>query len=77
MGWLLDWRIWAAFLALKSTHDVLMLRLQQKRMEAPHHMRYLPVLELYQIVAIAILPVIFLFTQRIEWKGDGYSVRYE
>lgn len=76
LGWLLDWRIWAAFLALKCTHDFLMLRLQQRRLQTPHHVRYLPVLELYQVITIAIIPVIFLFSQRIEWKGDGYSVRY-
>lgn len=76
LGWLLDWRVWAAFLLLKTTHDFLLLRLQQRRLQAPHHVRYLPVLELYQLVAIAIIPVIFLFSQRIEWKGDGYSVKY-
>lgn len=76
LGWLLDWRVWAAFIVLKTTHDFLMLRLQQKRLQTPHHVRYLPVLELYQLVAISIIPVIFLFSQRIEWKGDGYSVRY-
>ena len=75
LGWLLDWRIWAAFLALKSTHDFLLLRQQQRRLSI-ELVRFLPVLELYQTVAIAILPVIFLFSQRIEWKGDGYSVRY-
>lgn len=75
-GWLLDWRVWAAFLALKFTHDSLMLRLQQRRLET-QHVRYLPILELYQLVAIAIMPPIFLFSQRIEWKGDGYSVRYQ
>lgn len=75
-GWLLDWRVWTVFLALKFTHDFLMLRLQQRRLETPHHTRYLAVLELYQLVIIAIMPPIFLFSQRIEWKGDGYSVRY-
>ncbi len=75
-GWLLDWRVWAAFLALKTTHDFLMLRLQQKRLQTPHHVRYLPVLELYQIVALLIIPVLFLFSRRIEWKGEGYSVQY-
>jgi len=76
LGWLLDWRIWAAFLALKSTHDFLMLRLQQRRLETPHHVRYLPVLELYQMVSTTIIPVIFLFGRRIKWKGDGYPVRH-
>lgn len=76
-GWLLDWRVWAAFVALKCTHDLLMLRQQQRKLQAPHHVRYLPILELYQLVIIAIMPPIFLVSQRIEWKGDGYSVRYE
>jgi cellulose synthase/poly-beta-1,6-N-acetylglucosamine synthase-like glycosyltransferase len=75
LGWILDWRIWAAFLALKSTHDFLMLRLQQRRLETPHHVRYLPVLELYQIVTFAIIPFIFLLSPRIESKSEGYSVR--
>ncbi|MEP6833763.1 MAG: glycosyltransferase [Gemmatimonas sp.] len=75
LAWLLDWRVWAAFLVLKTTHDFLMLRLQQKRMQTPHHVRYLPVLELYQLVTFAILPFIFLFRQRNERSGDGYAVR--
>ena len=76
LGWLLDWRVWAAFLLLKTTHDFLMLRLQQKRLETPHHVRYLPTLELYQLVTFAILPVIFLFRERIGRKDHGYSVRH-
>ena len=76
LGWLLDWRVWAAFLLLKTTHDFLMLRLQQKRLETPHHVRYLPLLELYQLVTFAILPVIFLFRERIGQKDHGYSVRH-
>lgn len=76
-GWLLDWRVWGVFIALKCTHDFLMLRLQQRRLETPHLVRYLAVLELYQMVILAIMPPIFLVSQRIEWKGDGYSVRYE
>ena len=76
LGWMLDWRVWAAFLVLKTTHDFLMLRSQKKRLETPHHIRYLPVFELYQLVTFAMLPVIFLFRQRIAKNGDGYSVRY-
>lgn len=75
-GWLLDWRVWAAFLALKCTHDWLMLRLQQKKLALPAHKKFLGVLELYQVVFVFIMPIIFLFSQRIEWRGDGYSVRY-
>lgn len=75
-GWLLDWRVWAAFLALKCTHDWLMLRLQQKKLQLQAHKKYLPVLEMYQVVFIAIMPIMFLLSRRIEWRGDGYSERY-
>ncbi|MGV3708976.1 MAG: glycosyltransferase [Gemmatimonas sp.] len=76
-GWLLDWKVWAAFLALKTTHDGLMLRLQGRRLGERHHVRFLPILELYQIVAITLVSASFLFSRRIEWKGDGYAVRYK
>ena len=76
VGWLLSGPLWAAFMAVKLATEWVLLRLQQRRLGLPHHARYLGVLQLYMLVALAFLPTSFLFSRKIQWLGDGYQVRY-
>lgn len=75
-GWLLSWPLWALFMAGKLGTDWCMLRAQQRTLALPHHARYLPVLQLLQVVAMAFLPVSFLWRRTVRWRGEGYQVRY-
>ena len=75
-GWLAGWQGWLVCWVIKLAVDYTVLRLQQSRLRLHFHTRYLWVLELYHLVMVTLLPVSFLATRRIEWRGDGYAVRY-
>lgn len=75
-GWMLGWAPWVAFVAAKAALDASVLRMQQQRMQLTVHVRFWWILQLYHIALIALLPPSFLFTRRIAWRGDGYSVEY-
>ena len=75
-GWALDWRWWLAFVAAKCVVDGIALALQQHRMKLPRHLRYLWVIELYHVFIFLVLAPSFLFSRRIRWMGDGYSITY-
>lgn len=76
LGWLLSWKMWLTFVVAKILTDFGTLWLQRRRLQISRHARLIGVLELYHLIFLAILPPIFLVNQGIEWRGEGYSVRY-
>lgn len=76
LGWLWSPGWWLFFWAAKLAGDAAALGSQQRRLQLARHLRYLPVLEVYQLVMVALLPLTFVASRRIVWKGDGYEVRY-
>ncbi|MBC8088964.1 MAG: glycosyltransferase [Phycisphaerae bacterium] len=76
LGWLLNWPLWLGFIIAKVAVDWSTLRLQQHRLRVAQHARFIGILEVYHIIFLSILPPIFLVNQGIEWRGEGYSVRY-
>lgn len=77
LGWILSPVIFATIWALKLLIDITFFYLQQRKLGLRKHLRYLPVMELYTLFIFIYLPVSFLFTKKIHWKGDGYSIDYE
>jgi 1,2-diacylglycerol 3-beta-glucosyltransferase len=76
VGWAFDWRLWSGFVAAKIVVDGIALLMQQRRMRLAHHLRYLWVIELYHPFIFILLAPSFLFSRRIRWMGDGYSITY-
>ena len=72
---------WAGFAAAKFVGELLLMRMLARRF-APHRASVGPValatvlLQLYQLVALAVLPLSFAVTRRLRWVGEGYTVRY-
>ncbi len=77
LGWLLHPGLWALVVVGKALTEGVILVLQRRRMNLPHHLRYLWVMELYHIFVFLVLPASFLFTRKVKWMGDGYSVQYD
>lgn len=77
LGWALGWRWWLAFIVAKALLDAFLLAILQRRLEQRRLLRYLWVLELYQVFIFFILPPSFLFSRRVQWMGDGYAVTYD
>lgn len=76
LGWLLDWRLWLAFVVAKAAVDVVAFAMEQRRMKLSRHVRYVWVLELYHPFIFLVLAPSFLFSRKIRWMGDGYTVTY-
>lgn len=79
-GWALDLRAWAIFIGAKLFIDGATILQQQRRLgvtfRVPAFVVSLLRLEAYQMTAVAILPTVFLLSSRVEWRGEGYTVRY-
>ncbi len=75
-GWLLSLKYYLIFTATKLVIDILFLCLQRNRMKASKYVRYVILLEIYVPIICFILPISFLFSRKIYWKGDGYEIPY-
>ena len=75
-GWLLSLKYYLIFTVSKLVIDILFLSLQRSRMKASKYVRYVLLLELYVPIICFILPISFLFSRKIYWKGDGYEIPY-
>ncbi len=76
LGWTLSVTWWLAFIGAKAIVDAVALAMQQRRLNLEHHVRYLWVIELYHLFVFLVLPPSFLFSRKIRWMGDGYTVTY-
>lgn len=76
-GWLFSWPVYIVLVLLQLITDILILVVQKKKLGLHRHVIYLPFLLLAQIIAFTYIPLSFLFTRKIQWMGDGYSVDYE
>ncbi len=76
-GWVFSWDVFIVLIALQLFSDFILLAAQQRKLSLVAHIRYLPFLKLAQIIAFTYIPLSFLFTRKIQWMGDDYSVDYE
>ncbi len=75
-GWLLSPPLWLGFVAAKMAVEGIIFFIERRRMALRAHVRYLLVLEVYHAFVFFVLPLSFLFSRRVRWMGDGYSVTY-
>ena len=75
-GWLLSPTLWLGFVVAKMGVEGIIFFIQRRRMRLATHLRYLLVLEVYHAFVFFVLPLSFLFSRRLRWMGDGYSVTY-
>ena len=75
-GWLLSPPLWFGFIAAKMAVEGIIFFIERRRMALRAHVRYLLVLEVYHAFVFFVLPLSFLFSRRVRWMGDGYSVTY-
>lgn len=76
-GWLLvpaPW--WALYLGTKLLGELLLMRAIRDRFGGNALLTATLLLQLYQLVALVVLPVSFLITRRLRWVGDGYAITY-
>lgn len=76
-GWILSWPVYIVLMALQLIVDLLILAVQKYKMGLQKHVRYFPFMIAARTIALIYIPVSFLFTRKIQWKGDNYSVDYE
>lgn len=77
LGWFFSPSVFLAFWILRLVIDLVYFSIQKVKLNLAKHLRYLPLLELYLLVILIYLPISFLFTKKIQWMGDGFSVEYE
>jgi 1,2-diacylglycerol 3-beta-glucosyltransferase len=75
-GWLLSPPLWLGFVLAKMTVEGVVFFIERRRLALSSQLRYLLVLEVYHVFVFFILPLSFLFSRRVRWMGDGYSVTY-
>jgi hypothetical protein len=75
-GWLVFPSLWLAFVIAKVVVEGTLFLIERRRMALGAHLRYLPVLEVYHVFVFVVLPLSFLFSRRVRWMGDGYTVTY-
>ena len=75
-GWLLSPSLWLGFVVAKTIVEGIVFFIERRRMALGAHLRYLLVLEVYHAFVFFVLPLSFLFSRRVRWMGDGYSVTY-
>lgn len=76
-GWLLSWKLYLLFAAIKILTDIILLSFQKRRLEAKKYVRYFWIMQFYFPIVFTVLPISFLFTRKIHWKGEGYEITYE
>ena len=76
-GWIFSWPVYLALMTIHLLTDVLILIVQKKKLGLAKHTIYLPFLAVAKIIALTYIPISFLFTRKISWMGDGYSIEYK
>ncbi len=76
-GWIFSFNVYVILLLLQIISDILLLSTQKYKLGLRSHVKYFLYLKLAQIIAFTYIPLSFLFTRKIHWMGDGYSVDYE
>ena len=75
-GWRWSPPLWGAFIAAKLMGDALAMGVLSQRVGHRGLWRDLPALWAIQALAMLWLPLSLLVDRRIQWRGDGYAVRY-
>lgn len=76
-GWIFSWDVYIVLMVLQLMSDILLLAIQKYKLGLSSHVKYLPFLKIAQLIAFTFIPLSFLFTRKIQWMGDDYSVDYE
>lgn len=77
LGWLLSWKLYLIFAGVKIIADITLLAFQKKRLKAERYIRYFWIMQFYYPIVFTVLPISFIFTRKIHWKGEGYEITYE
>ena len=76
-GWLFSWSVFSVLMALQLIIDFLILAVQKYKLGLNKHIMYFPFLILAKMIAFTYIPLSFVFSKKIQWMGDDYSVKYE
>lgn len=76
-GWLLSWKLYLIFASIKIIADITLLAFQKRRLKAEKYIRYFWIMQFYYPIVFTVLPISFIFTRKIHWKGEGYEITYE
>lgn len=76
-GWVLSWKLYTLFTGVKILADVMLLLFQKRRLKVKKYARYFWIFQLYFPVVFTVLPISFIFTRKVHWKGEGYEITYE
>ncbi len=76
-GWLASPAIFLSIWVIRILTDIVFLTVQKRKLGLNTHLRYLPILAIYSLFIFMYLPLSFLFSRKIHWMGEGYSIDYE
>lgn len=76
-GWIISLKLFLIFTFLRILIDIIYLSIQRKRLKTKNYVRNFWLLTLYIPIICSILPISFIFTRKIYWKGDDYEITYE
>lgn len=77
LGWIFSPELYLLFIGIKFACDLLLLTVERIRLKTKKYVRYTILLELYQPIALIIVPLSYLFNRKAYWKGDGYEIVYK
>lgn len=76
-GWFFYPQATAIAALLKIIADFNMLLSFKIKAKLERHLRNLPVMFLFTVFSFLWMPISFIFSRNIAWKGEGYEVKYD
>ncbi len=76
-GWVFSWPVFSILMVIQICVDIFLLGVQKHKLKLDKHIIFLPHLSIAKIVVCVYITVTFLFSRKIRWMGDDYSVKYD
>lgn len=76
-GWIFSWPVYLFLTVIQEAAFLLILIVQKYKLDLKKHTIYYPFMTIGRFFVLTYLPLSFLFSRKIRWMGDGYSIDYE
>jgi len=76
-AWLLNPQLYISLVIFKPIVEFTFLSIQKKRLKQRKYVRYMLILQIYLPLVFQVFIPSFLFTKKIKWMGDDYSIDFK
>lgn len=76
-AWLMNPQLYISLVIFKPIVEITFLSIQKRRLRVKKYIRYMLILQVYLPLVFQVFIPSFLFTKKIKWMGDNYSIDYK